>query len=71
MNISVRKCQNNKGEYFTIVNNNNGFHCHTMSEYDTREVLRIAECIEKGLPVKCRHYIRNKALKLFICGKKL
>ena len=65
MNIIVKNCINEKGNYFTLINTKNNSHCHTMKSKDIKEIVRMANCIEKGMPIKGARHLRIKAARLF------
>lgn len=71
MNLVVYPCSNAKGDYFTIFNSSNGFHCHAKTMKDCKKVLQVAKQISSGRMVKASYGIRRKAMSLFVAGKEL
>lgn len=71
MNLIVIPCRNHKGNYYTIYNSDNGFHCHAKKNGDCVRILRVAQQIEDGAAVRESYDIRRKAMRLFIAGKRL
>ena len=71
MNLFVIPCRNQKGDYYTIYNAENGFHCHAKTFLDCQKVLKIAKFIHQGRPVRASYSIRRKAMVLFVAGKEL
>lgn len=51
MNLMVIPCRNHKGNYYTIYNSDNGFHCHAKKHGDCVRILRVAQQIEDGAAV--------------------
>ena len=66
MKLIVKRCNNEMGFYYTIINPKNGAHCHSLS---SKEVILIQNCfddMEHGKPIHYPAPIRKKTARLVL-----